>query len=171
MNATGGFTHFMDGLEAAGKSVARCANLPPTGLLLQNWANCERMSSRLSCAKCCIQANQSVGQPKVSTSSRGKPKGRSKPPTQGPGVCRHSLKSCNEEKNCSCFNKTRSPTASPQAMTICLRLDGLLLKSQPSRRVMRRSPWLTWPEKPNPYEESALKTRAAESGPSETRRA
>ena len=161
MKATGGLTHFIDGLELAGKSVARCANLPPTGLALQNCANCERTSSRLSCAKCCMQANQSVGQAKVSTSSRGKPKGKSKPPTQGPGVCKHSLKSCNEEKNCSCFNKTRSPAASPQAMTICLRLEGLLLKSQPSKRVIRRSPWLTWPEKPNPYQESALKTRAA----------
>jgi hypothetical protein len=39
-----------------------------------------------------MHANQSVGQANVVTSSRGKPKGKSNPPIQGPGVCKAKLK-------------------------------------------------------------------------------
>jgi hypothetical protein len=47
MKATGGLTHFMLGLEPAGPSVARCANLPPGGRASQNAANAARISARL----------------------------------------------------------------------------------------------------------------------------
>lgn len=46
MKATGGLTHFMLGLEPAGPSVARWANLPPTGRAWQKAAKAVRISSR-----------------------------------------------------------------------------------------------------------------------------
>jgi hypothetical protein len=76
-------------------------------------------------------------------------------------VCRHSLKSLRVEKNCSCLSTTRSPAVSPQATTICLHLDGLLLKSQPSKRVIGGIQRLTSPSCVNFFAESVLKTRAA----------
>jgi hypothetical protein len=45
MKATGGLTHFMLGLEPAGRSVARWANLPPTGRWAQKLANVWRISA------------------------------------------------------------------------------------------------------------------------------
>ena len=46
MKATGGFTHFIDGLLPAGRSQARCANFEPGGRALQKAAKVARISSR-----------------------------------------------------------------------------------------------------------------------------
>jgi hypothetical protein len=46
MKATGGLTHFMDGLLFAGPSVARWANLPPAGLALQKAEKWSLMTAR-----------------------------------------------------------------------------------------------------------------------------
>ena len=50
MYATGGFTHFIEGDEPAGPSVARCANFCPAGRTSQNAAKAVRISSRESAA-------------------------------------------------------------------------------------------------------------------------
>ena len=46
IKATGGFTHFIEGLEPAGPSVARWANLCPTGRAAQKALKVLRMSAR-----------------------------------------------------------------------------------------------------------------------------
>ncbi len=50
MKATGGLTHFIDGLLPAGPSHARCANLPPTGRASQNAEKVSTISARDSVA-------------------------------------------------------------------------------------------------------------------------
>jgi hypothetical protein len=47
---------------------------------------------------------------------------------------------------------------------MCLRLEGLLLKSQPNKRVIGRSQRLTRPPWVNFFAESAPEIRAAKSG-------
>src|SRR5450830_995759 len=78
-----------------------------------------------------MQSSQSVGQFKVSTSSRGNPKGRSKPPTHDMGCCNHCAKASSEAKRSSFVNWTRPPTRDPKAKTIGFLREGLLEKSQP----------------------------------------
>jgi hypothetical protein len=47
MNATGGLTHFIDGLLPAGPSQARWANLEPAGRASQNAAKVAAISPRV----------------------------------------------------------------------------------------------------------------------------
>ena len=82
---SGRLTHFIAGLEPAGASQARRANLAPAGRAAQYAAKISRSAARGSAATWRISASQSVGQPSDSTSSRDRPNGRSKPPTQRPG--------------------------------------------------------------------------------------
>ena len=46
MKATGGLTHFIDGLLPAGPSQARCANFEPAGRASQKAANISTMAAR-----------------------------------------------------------------------------------------------------------------------------
>lgn len=50
MYATGGLTHFIDGLEPAGRSQARCANFAPAGRAAQYAAKVSRTCARDSAA-------------------------------------------------------------------------------------------------------------------------
>src|SRR5690606_3967534 len=104
MYATGGFTHFIGDDEPAGKSVARWANLLPTGRASQKDLNVSHSSSRDSRDRWAIKSGHAVGQPSVSTSSRGREKGKSKAPSHGPGRCSQASKaskSCREVRLCS----------------------------------------------------------------------
>ncbi|MBK8765212.1 MAG: hypothetical protein IPM01_11585 [Burkholderiaceae bacterium] len=51
-------THFIEGLDPAGPSVRRCANLPPTGRTAQNARRRFTMSARSSAAKRSMTAGQ-----------------------------------------------------------------------------------------------------------------
>jgi hypothetical protein len=80
-----------------------------------------------------MHACHSSGHPKVLTSSRGSPKGRSNAPTQLGDWTSAVKKSGKLLTLWSCPRRTRSPAQLPQASTICLRLLGALEKSQPSK--------------------------------------
>ena len=75
------------------------------------------------------------GQPSCCTSSRGRPKGRSKPPTQQRGAASQWPKPASVSKRCRPASTTRLPRRSPSASTMGLRRLGLLEKSQPSSGV------------------------------------
>ena len=129
----------MEGLDPAGMSVARWANLPPTGRLSQKALKVARICSRLSAAKWSMQAFQLRGHFSVVTNSRGKPKGKSKPPTHGPGVCKACSNATRLVQACIPSSTKRLSLHAPQASTMDLREEGELLKSQPSRRVMAKN--------------------------------
>ena len=78
-----------------------------------------------------MQVCQLVGQFKVSTNSRGNPKGKSNAPTQFLLSLSHAVNP-SSELICSIFNSTtRLLFADPMAKTIGFFLLGLLEKSQP----------------------------------------
>src|SRR3990167_3154248 len=83
-----------------------------------------------------MHAAQPVGQPSCSTSSRGRPNGRSKPPTHGPGWASPSPKAVRLSKRCSPLKRSAAPLNVPLASTMGLRRLGLLEKSTPITRCV-----------------------------------
>jgi hypothetical protein len=79
-----------------------------------------------------MHSRQWVGQPRCSTSSRGSPNGKSKPPIHACGWRNHSPKPASDSIFSSRVSCTRPPAAWPIASTIGLRRVGVLEKSQPS---------------------------------------
>ncbi len=129
--ATGGLTHFIEGEDPAGRSVARCANLLPASRASQNALKVLRSSARGRFRRCKIRSSHCNGQPRCSTSSRGKENGRSKPATQGPGWRSHASNEAKSCSDCSDSNKNVSPYKRPDATVMPLRRDGADVKSTP----------------------------------------
>jgi hypothetical protein len=130
MKATGGLTHFMLGLEPAGRSVARWANFPPTGRCV---AKVRQMLANLAAAETrsglCRRASQRPTQ--SFTSSRGKPNGRSNAPTHGCGSASHAENSANDLSQLQWREHTRPLKCQGPKQSVFLAL-GALEKSQPT---------------------------------------
>ena len=101
-----------------------------------------------------MHASHCVGQAKVSTSSRGKPKGRSNAPTQGLGCCSQPANSAKESKRSILVSWTSAVVVAvivvcgthvPDANTTGLRRLGLLVKSQPMT-VFEGAAWCINPQ-------------------------
>ena len=131
MYATGGLTHFIDGLEPEGPSVARRANFCPTGRAAQKAAKILRISDRPKPAKWRISSGQTCGHPRCSTNSRGRPNGKSKAPSHERSRRNQSSKLSRESSRSTPTRSTRPFETVPAAITIGLRRLGLLEKSQP----------------------------------------
>lgn len=82
-----------------------------------------------------MQCFQAVGQPSVSTNSRGKPKGKSKAPTQCAGCLSQAVKPSSVGIRSNFESITRLLFANPMAKTIGFLELGLLEKSQPTTLV------------------------------------
>ena len=99
IRTTGGLTHFIEGLDPAGPSVARWANLAPIGRGNVQARQRSTSSRRLKAATCAVMARQdgcdAVGSsttphPWFTRNGRGSPNGKSQPATQGPGPASHA---------------------------------------------------------------------------------
>ena len=88
---------------AVGELAARRPRVAEGG---EAWRESRRGSVRRSGAG---RRNQSVGQPSVSTSSRGRPKGRSKPPTQGRRSVFNQAVNASSVSNRSIFDSEMCP--------------------------------------------------------------
>src|SRR3990167_9373687 len=95
-----------------------------------------------------MHAAQPVGQPSCSTSSRGRPNGRSKPPTHGPGWASPSPKAVRLSKRCSPSKRSAAPLNVPLASTMGLRRLGLLEKSTPITRCVMPPIVVGWHHQP-----------------------
>ena len=116
ISTTGGLTHFIDGLEPDGPSVARCANFAPTGRGSVQARQRSTSSRRLSAATrsviaaqagCVAAGSASTPQPWASRNGRGSPNGKSQPATHGPGPASHCSKASREaSRRCASMRRT-----------------------------------------------------------------